>query len=382
MLNLSQRRSKEAASKRVASLGIDVGSYSTKIVRYTPGGENPYACLELRTGVIGNLQPQENPQVTLQPAGSEMDLETEQQAPERRRSDTTLNISRWSQRQIDSLSSKIADAVGLIDRRELVQATLSMATCDLRSVQVANVQSPDVDTLRKQISELTQDRRPRSLAIVRSADKHNNVKVVSVPEELVDGLAISLDACGITPNSVEATPWTMAKSIRSNDPVIVLDLGYSEPTLIAKNSAGVQYIRRMRRGGFAKILAPTMERYGLTEQQATRLFLESMDPDRPSSIDPELRKDAGMGFKETVRETCKSLCGEIEAALEFISWKFDGFSKDTLLLQGGMAEHDCVLEQLRQKVRSELRVVEGDKNSNITARYSKAAALAGWRFQL
>ncbi|GAB5403147.1 MAG: hypothetical protein Aurels2KO_13780 [Aureliella sp.] len=360
-----QERRRRAQVSTKPGIGIDIGAYTTKLVHFDPASEEPYTCAVLPTnaGTLGTAESDD-----LGPDGL---LAANKQE---RHTDKKLDFSRWSQKQVDSLAQRIQSAIvpGFMARR--IRATISMDACDLRSVAVYAQEELTRSAVIERLQSAINDNRVRSVAVLDGQQEQNRIKALSVPVDLTDAIAIGLDSKGMTPESIEGQPWTLARLVDSRDKDelhTLVDWGYTQPTLVCSVHGQVRYVRRLKAGSIRDMIQPVMNEYGIQAQEAIRWLELSIQGEQANS-GFDIRSDL---LVERAHQASRQLAAEIDAALEFIRWKNPDQKIGPIVFAGGGAS----LTQLSDLVT---RSIDGDacvwssKEQDMSPVYAQAAILA------
>lgn len=369
LLTRQTARAEKSSSRRSRAstkpgIGIDIGTYTTKIVHFDPASVDRFTCATIPTG-----------------AGTLGTPESDEQEPEGvlasgrqgRQTDKKLDFSRWSKKQVDSLVSRIRSAIvpGFMARR--VRATISMEACDLRSVAAYAQEELSRTAIIERLQSAINDNRVRSVAVLDGQQEQNRIKALSVPVDLTDAIAIGLDEQGMTPELIEGQPWTLSRLIdsRGDELHTLLDWGYTQPTLVCVSKGQVRYVRRLKSGSIRDIVQPVMQEFSIQANEAIR-WLELSIGDGQTYAGNEIRSDA---LVERAIQASRQLATEIEAAIEFIRWKNPEQKAGPILLTGGGAS----LIELASLVT---RSIDGDAtvwsagDQEISPVFAQAAALA------
>lgn len=356
------KRSRKIRKK--AGLGIDIGSFTTKIAHYDPGGSRKLICVAVPT-LAGTFQAEQGDEL----GDNGIVAENHRQ----RSSDDKFDFSRWSLNQIDSLAERIRGAIGSELNTARVRASLSMEACDLRSVAAYAREELSRDEIVQRLQSEIKDNRRRRVAILDSQQEQNRVKALSVPEELTDGIAVGLDAHGVTPQSIEGQPWTLARLVPAERDTIhtVVDWGYSQPTLVCCFNGQVQYVRRLKAGSIRDLIEPIMTEYELDSHQAIR-WLELTIGSGKTTGGADIRSES---ILERAIQCSRRLAAEIDAALEFVRWKNPDEKLGPVTLAGGGAAMLPMVSVAKQTLGCEAAVWEHE-TEDVSPVFAQAIALA------
>ncbi|HBE69663.1 MAG TPA: hypothetical protein DDW52_16075 [Planctomycetaceae bacterium] len=353
---------------RTCGVGIDVGSYLTKVVYYDPTQSPKYNWATIPTCAGTHRS---------ETAGSGMDLLTAEQlgssdvdpteaisdtpnsslgpdgetseTPRRRHSDGDLDFSRWSQKQFERLSEAIVNAAGKI-RRGNVRIAMSMQACELRSIPVYPQEKLSTAEILDRLHTVIDDKRPQSLALLDRQIDSNRQKILSIPAELTDGLAVALDQSGMTPKSIEGLPWSLARLTTGSDRIeTIVDWGVSSPTLVCVHNGLILYVRRLRSGGLLEMVESLIKTYDLGLSDAFRWLQNAT---RHGQSENPIHE----GVREGVQTVSRRLATEVDAALEYVRWKNSGTEIGPIGLVGGGAELELAVQTLKQSLEYEVEI--------------------------
>lgn len=347
---------------RACGVGIDVGSYLTKVVYYDPSQKQKYTWATIptcagthRTDGVGpgaegtGADPLGSSGILSGVSSTEGSLAVTDEHPRRRRSDGELDFSRWSQKQLEHLSEAIVNATGKV-RTSGVRITVSMQACELRSIPVypqENLTSAEIYT---RLQSVIDDKRPQSLALLDGQTESNRQKILSIPVELTDGLAVALDHSGLTPKSIEGLPWTLARLAAGDEHVeTIVDWGVSAPTLVCVRGGLITYVRRLRAGGLFEIMESLIKTYDLSKAEALRWLQSATQQERAEGSIHE-------GVREVAQMVSRRLASEVDAALEYVRWKNSGVEIGPVTVVGGGAELALPVETLKQSLEYKVQV--------------------------
>lgn len=358
----SGRRHFQASTK--PGIGIDIGTYTTKIVHFDPANDEPYTCATLPTqaGTLGI------------PEGDELSADALVAGKQHeRQGDKKLDFSRWSRKQVDSLAQRIRDSVIPANKARRIRASISMEACDLRSVAVYAQEDLTRSAIIERLQSAINDNRERSVAVLDGQQEQNRVKALSVPVDLTDAIAKALDSKGLTPESIEGQPWTLARLFKRSGQELqtLVDWSYSQPTLVCSVQGQVRYVRRLKAGSIRDIVQPAMNEYGIQAREAVRWLELSIGSGKTNS-GVEIRSEA---LVERALQAGRQLAAEIEAALEFIRWKNPQQTIGSIVLTGGGASLTELSNLVTQSIDGDVRVWSCEAQ-HISPVYAQAAILA------
>lgn len=364
---LAARASSNSRSRKVrqkAGLGIDIGSYSTKIAHYDPTGSKELVCVAVPTQA-GTFHTEQDDGL----CDNGIATENKRQRAE----DNKLDFSRWSQEQIDSLADRVRSALGSELNKARVRASISMEACDLRSVAAYAREELSRDDIVERLQSTIKDNRLRRVAILDSQQEQNRVKALSVPEELTDGIAIGLDAHGVTPQSIEGLPWTLARLAPAKQGKMhtIVDWGYSQPTLVCCTGGQVQYVRRLKAGAIRDLIDPLMVEYRLDNHQAIR-WLELSIGSGKTIGGTDIRSET---ILERAIQCSRRLAAEIDAAIEFVKWKNPEEQLGPITLVGGGAAMLPMVGVVKQSLGCDAAVWKHETD-DVSPVFAQAIALA------
>lgn len=367
-----KKRSRSAGARAGvgrAGVGIDIGAWSTKVVHYDPTQEPSLICGSLPSLGGSSYPLDEAPSM-------ELAVNSEAAVDRRRQSSQQRDYSRWSGGQIESLASRISSALSPdLAGRTPIRVTLGMATCDLRSIQVQPTEKLKQAELHQRLVQAIGDTRKRSFALLDGHQEPNRQKILSVPEDLVDGLAMGLDNVGLTPESIDALPWSLVRLLPQTDEKIqiAIDWGYTNPTLVASSQGEILYLRRLKAGSIQSVIAPLCTAYELSEAEAMRWLAHCLT-DLSTAPDSKFYSDDP---GDQASQACQKLAREIDSSTEFIRWKYPDKQIGGLTLTGGAAELQGLVRLLTRHVSLEVHTwTKQTGNLRISPRYAHAALLA------
>ncbi|QDV28127.1 hypothetical protein [Aureliella helgolandensis] len=388
----SPRRFSFRAGFKQCGLGIDVGWYSTKVVWCRSQGRrfSEVACVSLPTqagstgtynhgltdsndGLLGT-EPRPAEAARRMPANTSNSvadglLSTNEQ----------FDFSRWSSHQFKSLASRIASAVG--DRsvtRAEVRIAMSMVACDFRNVHVQPGEPISLASIQQNIQEALGDPRPRTIAILATEGPRPKIRALSLPQELSNGLAESLDHCSMTPLSIEGTPWGVAEAmLQLQDSTsainIAIDWSYGDPTLVCLVDNQIDYIRKLTSGGVSALAAQAVQDLGLTPGEAVRWLNLCSQKD---SVTPE-RIGAQRQTQDWVKSNCLNMAKEVNSTIDFMRWRHPGKSLGDICLLGGGAHLSIATDHFQGMLAHPSRVWSRSVgNHQLSAEYAIAYAMA------
>lgn len=355
-------------------LGIDIGQRSTKIVRYVPGSQPEYSCVSIDT-LAGTVNTDAPSPFGALVTNADQDPDQKEEGPSRRKNDL-LDFSRWSSKQTKSLAERIAVAVGETRSTiEGIDVTISMAACELRSIYGEEAHS--LASIHQKLKEITNDTRKRNIAVLSGDKEGSKTCTISIPEELTETIATQLDRHGLTPDRIEAVPWSVARVMpnfrTSSEKVqIALDWGFGYPTLVCTVDGKIEYVRRIHVGGVHQLISQAIRDLGFSKSEAIR-WLELCT----SSDDPEYAANEKSDTREWIGSCCRQLAREINIAIEFIVWRNKGADVNGIVLTGGAPMVPGLANQLQASLTIPVKTWESKTaGSLVTSEYAIASCLA------
>lgn len=337
-------------------LGIDIGQVATKIVS-----------VERRRGAVQNVCA-----VSIPTRVESSNVDSQQ--------------CNWSTRELKALSRVIQQTLnGRADsRRSRVEVTLSMSACDYRTVYVPQNTQVNMRAVQETIALAKNDNRTRCIALLPNLPSDSNqpqdkLRCFSLPEDLSWSVAQSLDEVGLTPSVLDGVPWCMLNALQmvvgSTDPAIIdlaLDWSFGSPTLIAVKAGQISYVRSMVHGSVQELIATASEDYQMDAAEAVHWIARCLELTVANAADA-----AQIEAHDVVSRACSRLAGEIQTALEYVTWRHQGCKLGTLWLMGGATRIAGLSDLLNSKLScpvAQWQVTAGD--ASLTSEFALAAALA------
>lgn len=375
---------------RPAGLGIDMGTFQTKVVWLEQFGEGDLRAVYSSIPTFLAEPDYSAPPSNELAAMTALAIEPENsESADRRESGNNpfVNIrerkerdaNNWNAVHLKQLSERISQVIGGSRARKTeLSVTLSMALCDFRSVYVSKEARTDQAALQTALAHSLGSKEQRCVAILPGEDGSQKHRAFSVSESLTGNIGKSLDALGLPPRRVDGLPWCMARTYRDllgqpqeNEIALVVDWGYGRPTLVEFGRDGIHYIRRLEHGGIQNLITQARTDFQMSSAEAGR-WLEIC-----VNEGAELTNDAVEDTKHWARLCCTKMAAEINAAIEFVRWRNQGKDIAKLLFVGGAATYPALVDQVASEVCIESTAWQMDTADGVlTPHYATATALA------
>lgn len=223
---------------------------------------------------------------------------------------------------------------------------LPMAVCDVRGCRIDTADTGDVrGEVLRQLDAIYGD----TLAthdvdywhVGSSEDRDesgDNTLALTIPNIWTDRVAQDMGECGLIGHVLDGLPMAIARAValgspRLTEPVVALDWGYQNATLCIVLRGQPVFVRGLRDGGFASIVATLSRSLDVSEEEAQKLMREWGLPDRNATATEELQSV----IEEVIREPLSAFMEEVDRTITFLNQQRRAIAPTKIILFGGGA---------------------------------------------
>ncbi|MFN3192440.1 MAG: hypothetical protein ACE361_18150 [Aureliella sp.] len=357
-----------------SALGVDIGQFETKIAWLHRTGADGYRIALAKLPTF----PKQLNQADDPDSKSADDRRSHSSNPFKVRNAFDAGSSiLWDNKELESLSHRVLRALGTRElKRSDMLINLSMAVCDVRSLCIPRDTARSDIAIQGLLNESIGEPQPRNIALLPAEnDEKAKVRVFSISEALTSGVSKLFERNSLHPCQIDGLPWSQGRlaQMAVQDPnhlVLVLDWGYSRPTLTVVKDGEIKYVRRLSVGGLNQIMSQPLVDLHMTHAEAARWVKHCLSP---KCSDGPLVQDTQVWAKDC----CKKLAKEIAAARDYVQWRYKGEEISSLVLIGGGASCERLVNELNGAVNLPMmswRSKVGDET--VTPEYATATSLA------
>ncbi|MEM8735484.1 MAG: hypothetical protein AAGG44_14720, partial [Planctomycetota bacterium] len=218
-----------------SALGVDIGQFETKIAWLHRSGVDGYRIATTKLPTF----PKQLARTDEPEEKNSDDRRSQSSNPFKVRNAFDAGSSiLWDHQELESLSKRVLKALGTRElKRSDMLINLSMAVCDVRSLCIPRDTARTEIAIQGLLNESIGEAQPRNIALLPAEnDEKTKVRVFSVSEALTAGVSKLFERNSLRPCQIDGLPWSQGRlaQMSAQDPnhlVLVLDWGYSRPTL-------------------------------------------------------------------------------------------------------------------------------------------------------
>lgn len=228
--------------------------------------------------------------------------------------------------------------------------TLSMAVCDVRRIQTSSSHAQSVDQIVGE--ELASIDRFRGevrqfdhwLTAASHEEHANDINVLSVPEYWANQAVEELEQTGSQCEQIDGVPFSMNRAYsffqESDEPVAILDWGYSRATLCIIEHRQPKFVRMLRQSGFGNIIEALCKSFKVDAQQAQQMIVRfgAAGPDKAqTSLSRQSNVQIQNDIKDVLEEPVLDMVKELHRTIGYLTMQNKKLIPRDLVLMGGGA---------------------------------------------
>lgn len=250
----------------------------------------------------------------------------------------------------------------------MAAAAVSMAVCDVRRISIPEQGNhPPNDIIAREFSGIERFRAANRIFDFWETDRAFSdsgppVNVLSIPEFWSAQFLNDLDGCRLTTDVLDGVPFTMTRAFNlfedSDEPVALLDWGYSRATFCIVHHGYPKFVRMLRKSGFryvvdeisrsfdidAEMARKTIQQYGIDDGYTNRFSTELDESARN-------RLDIQQTIHDFVLEPVNAIGKEIIRTINFLHNQQKALAPTRLVIFGGGATLRNIVPLLESRIR-------------------------------
>ncbi len=255
---------------------------------------------------------------------------------------------------------------GFVGRK--AACAITMAVCDVRRMSIPDQSAANIEShVRNELASIDRfkgsDRQFDYWKTDRAfSDNGPPANVLSLPRSWSDQCNSDMNSTRLSCDQLDGIPFSMTRAYSmtevSDEPIALLDWGYTRATLCVVQNGYPKFVRMLRRSGFRLVVDEIMKGFEVDAQQAREIIVEYGLEEPYKAEWNESRKPANcdeaaiqQSVHDMVLEPVNAISKEINRTIQFLKNQQRALTPKKLVLFGGGGTLRNVVPLLESKIR-------------------------------